>query len=224
MMKNIVFLLFLSLSAQAKDCSETYTNTVLNGPLAEEDLVEKLRCEVETHEEGKQKPSFVCVFGGVVKSAYKEKYGSNHVVFIQNENPAEKKHSALIGEWYSYKGASSNKKMNLEVLVSNNDSGSKILKKSFKDENSPSYTVEKITISPIEKTLRYEKNIKSRSGTKNIERQSLNCGRFELDDPYADKNLDKDGLPIKKGISSRARKNYNPAAKKIAPSGISGLK
>lgn len=202
-MIRIFFLFLFTLSAQAKNCNDAYYHLVRDGALVDEDLVEKFKCDRETE---KSKES-ICVLGGEVKSEFREKYGRGHVIFIESDDPATPV-KEVEGEWYSRK--SSSKKV--DILVTNNDYGSKILKKTF--EGPSLVYIEKINISNMEKTLYYEKNIKSKSGAKREKQFLFHCRTFELDDPYAGKNLDRDGLPIRKGISSRARKNLAPPTTK----------
>lgn len=230
-MKKIALILTILLlnmnDALAKDCNNAFQKVMTDGPMDQEETSTQMRCEVEVPlSRRKFQKYYVCVFVGTPKHSLKDQYGTGDLVVISAEDPkTEIEYKEILGEWFPYKGALRKSGFGVEeVMVNTGAVGAKVLRKTAKDDTASLMTIEKITLSLPEKNLRYEKSLKAKSGNKNLNTHSFNCEKFEAEDPYASKGLDKDGLPVRAGISARGRKTTAPTGKQSAPSGISGLK
>lgn len=232
---NLILILSLlaPISLQAQTCDNAFDRAISNGPLDEENIQYKLLCkepEVTSSRKGiKNESAYVCVAGGLAKHEMQEFYGKYPMAAIYTDDPNSdlKKQNPLIGFWYVRKGKiKEEKNLEEEVIVSISKLGTKIVRKKSTIGSRSSHILEKIEISQIENTLRYQLSNKQGNSWKLKTEKVLDCTEVkpeEIPPPPKPKSITSGtsatGIATGTKSDSGLKRGYDPAA-----SGISGTK
>jgi len=151
-----------SASAFAAPCDLALSKAVAEGAIDPETLSVRQRCEETIYKGRKSKETFyVCVFGGEAPQRQQEVYGEKPLTMIYAEEENSNMHfKEIIGIWHSRHNkttATQSEEENVAVTVGK--LGPNITRRRIK-KRSPNQTIDKITLSLLEKNLRHERHLK----------------------------------------------------------------
>ncbi len=177
---SLLFLFnFLPIVANGADCSVAIDWATRKGPLDPNDIQHQMRC-VDTAPTTSGKPISLCVFMGTAKAGTEKTYGSGLITAIYSEDVGAQ---AVQGYWYPRRARSS---VELEeILVSNNDFTSSIVRKTAKEPSRNS--LEKITITYSDKSLVYQKSyrVNAKKNLQLVEEKKFDCNEPEVSLPVS---------------------------------------
>lgn len=178
-----------SASAFAAPCDLALSKAVAEGAIDPETLSVRQRCEETIYRDRKAKETFyVCVFSGEAPQSREEVYGEKPLTVIYAEEESSNEHfKEIIGIWYSRNTkATAIRSEEENVAVTVGKLGPNITRRRLR-KRSPNQTIDKITLSLLEKNLRHERHIKR--GSKVI--KQLLEKSYECEKSYSQVALDE---------------------------------